>query len=62
MSPPPKKGLAHCLASTARIVLLFVILSEAKNLVVASAREGQIYPLFLRMSNTSSSLLTRYSA
>ena len=31
---------------SARIISLFVILSEAKNLVVAPARECRIFPLF----------------
>ena len=38
--------LTHSFASTARTTSLFVILREAKNLVVAPTRECLIFPLF----------------
>ena len=44
--PPLKKRLARYNTYTARTVGLLVILSEAKNLVVAPARVCLIYPLY----------------
>ncbi len=52
MSIQSSKRLTRSIAYTARTVSLFVILSEAKNLVVALARECLFYPLFICLIHT----------